>query len=513
MNDYELIRNHLRDINESISCLWDGATPVYSNLTSTLKLVYDKTDSSIKILINKKFWDEVNNHDRCFLITHCLLKVIFSHKKRSGFLSDKKCAAIASNITINERIIATYKMIYSEMTILKKLCFIKNTIPDDYTGYIDNDYSMEFIFTLLLYMTSKGILPHNEIIIDYDTSQEDLINNNPNLENNSVFSSTTSIDPESYSNINDDFGDSDSPKNSGEKHSEEKENYKDSVENKNYLESGSDMVKKISEIISDNISKRMVNSDFPASSEINNESDYLELATESILDLTKMTSDANDMDSSDMISARTIGSLAKEKYLKKVESAKKLKLKKILQKKMLRSDDLEDDEQFIYRDEFLYGVDDKIRIPSIKSIGENKKNKKNIILYIDTSGSCKRFSENFVKKVISLKLSDVKLRVFSFDDTVTEVKLKGKSANIKTTFRGTSFYSVVKHSNELILSGEIDKHSLFLVLTDGIDMSFKDENKNKIRSKNQWYWFLTSRDYKTNIDSNCGNVMDISDFI
>lgn len=505
MFENDAIKASLRDINESVLCFWECVTPVYSDDTNTIKMVYDPTTSSFIALINNCFWNSINIYDKCFLITHSVIKIVLSHYSRMKFLSDKKCACVSSNIIINRQIISDFNIIFSEMSILKKLCFVENAIASDYRAHINNESTMEFVFTIMLHMLSNNILPRKDlIIIDFDNEYKKSSEGDSFTE--SGITTENFIESNDFSYKEEDINEkTPTTKISGEDVF--------SQHNNKYSDINPDLMTKLYEVMSNNVSEKMFNKDFPNNEDIENEEQYLELFVKDFSKLTNQSGDTDKMgDDLSSLSSR-ISSSARKKYQLKTNSAKKLRLKKILQKKMLRSDDCEDEEQFLYRDEFLYGLDERIRIPSIKNIGENKKNKKNIILYVDTSGSCERFAKSFVEKVISLKFSDVKLRVFSFDDKVNEVNISGMKTNIKTTFGGTSFYEIIKHSNNLISSGEIDKHSLFLVLTDGIDKSFNESEKKEIKSKRQWYWFLTFSSGRKYVDEKCGNVMMLSDFV
>src|SRR5215217_6323208 len=62
--------------------LWDISSIVYSEELPTAAVRFDKEGECLGMLINKTFWDELNDEEKVFLICHELCHFILKHGKR-----------------------------------------------------------------------------------------------------------------------------------------------------------------------------------------------------------------------------------------------------------------------------------------------------------------------------------------------------------------------------------------------------------------------------------------------
>ncbi len=112
--------------------------------------------------------------------------------------------------------------------------------------------------------------------------------------------------------------------------------------------------------------------------------------------------------------------------------------------------------------------------------------KRNIHMFLDTSGSCSEWSNSFLGSALYFPNNNYNVNLYSFDTRIYKINAKKPKLN---GFGGTSFDSISRYVNDTI-----KKYDAIIVLTDGY-------GDNSIYKKPKlWHWIMTT-DYTQLIPS------------
>lgn len=89
------------------SCFWSLTKPIFTNKIPTACVEFNKVGKCINMKINPGFWEELDQTQRMFIVSHECLHVILEHGKRGKGLN-KKVANIAMDIVINESLVSRF---------------------------------------------------------------------------------------------------------------------------------------------------------------------------------------------------------------------------------------------------------------------------------------------------------------------------------------------------------------------------------------------------------------------
>lgn len=99
--DFYGISNQLLQFHEIFYKFWTVGHPVFTDKIPTAAVAFDKKNGKfLQFLFNPKFWDYLDNYERCYVIAHECLHVILNHGIRARG-EDKRKAAIAIDIIVN----------------------------------------------------------------------------------------------------------------------------------------------------------------------------------------------------------------------------------------------------------------------------------------------------------------------------------------------------------------------------------------------------------------------------
>lgn len=88
--------------------MWQIGEPIFDDLVTTACVTFDKdTGGFMNYHFNPKFWDELSDYERCFVICHEMLHVILNHGERGMGLNRDLCN-IAMDIAINEMLLSQF---------------------------------------------------------------------------------------------------------------------------------------------------------------------------------------------------------------------------------------------------------------------------------------------------------------------------------------------------------------------------------------------------------------------
>lgn len=122
-------------------------------------------------------------------------------------------------------------------------------------------------------------------------------------------------------------------------------------------------------------------------------------------------------------------------------------------------------------------------IPSEKMVMDDDKNKINVLMFLDSSGSCSELVPMFFRASDSIPRDTFNVSLFSFDTAVHEIN---KDRRVKIG-GGTYFKCIDQYIKNKKL-----KYDLVFVMTDGFGGKFVCENAKK------WIWLLSTH-YKSDV--------------
>lgn len=153
------------------------------------------------------------------------------------------------------------------------------------------------------------------------------------------------------------------------------------------------------------------------------------------------------------------------------------------------------DDQFIYTEPYLELVSEKMLVPSEDDIDDVKFEKNRLWVYVDASGSCSNYLEDFIKVCGGIPEEHFDIQFFSFTTQVRPIKRdKDNKLVLKDIFGGTTFSCIDHHIKKTTAKGDIKKPDNVFVMTDGLAPKIKIKSTPPER----WHFFIMpSR--KTNI--------------
>lgn len=126
----------------------------------------------------------------------------------------------------------------------------------------------------------------------------------------------------------------------------------------------------------------------------------------------------------------------------------------------------------------------KLRIPAEVKRSIPIRERVDLWVFLDTSGSCERWARRFVKVAASIPEDRFNVRCFCFDTAVYEVSLKTGELR---GFGGTAFNIIESYIQKMITNGDgrvLYPEAVFIV-TDGAGNNVYPERPHL------WHWFLT----------------------
>jgi hypothetical protein len=132
----------------------------------------------------------------------------------------------------------------------------------------------------------------------------------------------------------------------------------------------------------------------------------------------------------------------------------------------------------------MSSIDPKISIPSTMKQPNNKKEKHKILIYLDTSYSCFQESNNLLTLAANLPDSKFDIQLFSFSNSVQEVKQDKYNTYTLSNKGATNILAVCNHANNLLSN---EKFDAVFVLTDAEFLSLKISDFFDYK---KWFFFI-----------------------
>jgi hypothetical protein len=145
------ILNKLQQYNNLYYTFFNLCDIEYTDKIDTLAVSCNKDSDDIILSINLKFWNILNIPQKCFVISHECLHIIFNHLTRLKYMiqNDKtiniKILNIAADLCVNESLIRSYKFIRSEVDM--NYYWLDTCFPD---GSVSYGHNLEYYYEKLL---------------------------------------------------------------------------------------------------------------------------------------------------------------------------------------------------------------------------------------------------------------------------------------------------------------------------------------------------------------------------
>jgi len=98
--------------------------PSFVETVPTAAVGFDENGRNIMFIFNPKFWDELDEYNRVFVICHECLHVLLSHGLRSINCTDKRLANVAMDIVVNHMLVNNFKFDRSKIKNEKDFCWV-----------------------------------------------------------------------------------------------------------------------------------------------------------------------------------------------------------------------------------------------------------------------------------------------------------------------------------------------------------------------------------------------------
>jgi len=173
-------------------------------------------------------------------------------------------------------------------------------------------------------------------------------------------------------------------------------------------------------------------------------------------------------------------------------------------KNMILSCKEHESEQWIRKPRRLSCFDESIMVPNqelVEDIHLNK-DKIDVALFLDTSGSCIHLAERFFNAASTLNPKKFNIRLYCFDTKVYDVDIKERRV---FGGGGTSFQILEQKLQEEVKSGSKYPSAIF-VITDGYGDKIQPQHPER------WHWFLSEIEYSNKLIPKESHKFDLNDF-
>ncbi len=150
--DFKSIAKGLEKFHSIFKQIWEIGVPEFSESIERAAIAFNKKGKEIKFLFNPKFWNEIDDYTKEFVICHECLHVILNHGVRAkniiGNKIQEQITNIAQDIVINHMLIDNFNFDRHSICLSKDLCWIDTIFKENHTN-IERDRSFEYYYGLL----------------------------------------------------------------------------------------------------------------------------------------------------------------------------------------------------------------------------------------------------------------------------------------------------------------------------------------------------------------------------
>lgn len=133
--DFRQFARRLEVHHELFQQLWELGEPVFTESVSTAAIVFSNEGVPLRFLFNPKFWAELPDYDRQFVVCHEMLHAVLNHGFRSVSMRVPKWANIAADIAVNHLLTDRFGFVREFLRNSESLCWV-DTVFDEAMGPI-----------------------------------------------------------------------------------------------------------------------------------------------------------------------------------------------------------------------------------------------------------------------------------------------------------------------------------------------------------------------------------------
>lgn len=143
----------LETIHSVFYKIFDMGSPYFytGDKFKTAAITLDETGHYLSFVVNKQFWNSLNEKQKPFIFAHEACHVICNHGPRAFVSKDPKLANIAADLSINHYLATQFEFIRSEIDPANLYCWVDTVfkhVPD--FEQIPTDETLEYYYELLL---------------------------------------------------------------------------------------------------------------------------------------------------------------------------------------------------------------------------------------------------------------------------------------------------------------------------------------------------------------------------
>lgn len=136
----------LQDHHSLFAQFWAVGHLTETEEIPTAAIRYDKEGRGLQFLINPDYWEQLNDHDKAFVIGHECLHAYFDHGQRSLGL-DRELANLAQDVVINHYLVDVFGFKREKLTHGEGYCWIDTMFPD--RDDVEKEKCFEYYYELL----------------------------------------------------------------------------------------------------------------------------------------------------------------------------------------------------------------------------------------------------------------------------------------------------------------------------------------------------------------------------
>lgn len=421
--EFYKISRVLESKNVLFSKFWELGEPIFSKMIETACVTFDKEGKQRGFYFNPDFWDKSSFYKRLFILSHEMLHCILNHGVRFKEEKYRQASNVAMDIVVNHLLTSKFGFSRKRVEGSEELCWVDTVFKDE---KVSTQHSFEFYFNKIKEKMDRGDYKR-KVKVRFGNGDGKGEQGEFEFELPNILDDHNGLDEETSKKIIEELN----------KHlsDEEKNELKGMIE-KHYQKDEEDKKK-----------------------ESTNQKAGTGTGGWFFIDI-------------------------KEKIVKK------RKWETVIKKWALKhmKDDFKSVEQWARDHRRLMEIKDSlgenVLLPNEQDIEDLYQDKKkiNVIMALDSSGSCWDLKDRFFTAASTLPTDVFELHLLTFDTVCYETTLK--SGKIYGG-GGTAFQPVEDFVQKMIKDKKWNTHPTIFILTDGYGTEIKT------KSPHMWYWFLT----------------------
>ena len=146
--EYFQISQQLEEHHVLFYTMWGLGKPVFTNKVDRAAVSFNKEGAYVEFLFNPDFWNQLDEYNRLFVISHECLHVILNHGLRIRDTKNVRLCNLALDVVVNHMLVNKFGFDRSLIADQEKLCWIDTVLPK-FPELEDND-CFEHYYRLLI---------------------------------------------------------------------------------------------------------------------------------------------------------------------------------------------------------------------------------------------------------------------------------------------------------------------------------------------------------------------------